>query len=103
MPLELLVLAHVARDHLLDLPGPQQLADALTIDPGIIRNKGQMLRSCLLDRVEQPLGHAAQTEAARCDRHAVEQQTVEHCFSTIISLIAHGSSPSSVWTSQHNS
>jgi hypothetical protein len=32
-----------------------------------------------LDRVDQPLGDAAQAEPAGADRHAVEQQPVERC------------------------
>ncbi len=90
LPLELLVLADIARDHLLDLPGAQQLADALTVDPGIVRGEGQILRARLLDRIEQPLGHAAQAEAAAGDRHAVEQHAVQRGSSIHISLSAHG-------------
>src|SRR3546814_9101841 len=36
LPLEFLVLAHVGRNHLLDLPGPQQLAEAEAVYAGIV-------------------------------------------------------------------
>ena len=77
LPLELLVLADVGGDHLLHLPRAQQLAEPLIVDAGIVRGDGQILDARCDDRVDQPLGNAAQAEAARGDRHAVEQQPVE--------------------------
>ena len=80
LPLELLVLADVGRDHLLHLPGAQQLAEPLIVDAGIVRGDGQVLDPARLDRVDQPLRDAAQAEAARGDGHAVEQQPFERGF-----------------------
>jgi hypothetical protein len=77
LPLELLVLADVGRDHLLDLPRAQQLAEPLIVDPGIVRGDGQVLDPAGDDRVDQPLGNSAQAEPAGGDGHAVEQQPVE--------------------------
>ena len=52
LPLELLVLADVGRDHLLHLSRPQQLADALIVDPGLVRREGEVLDPAGDDRVE---------------------------------------------------
>ncbi|PAV93074.1 hypothetical protein WR25_07417 [Diploscapter pachys] len=51
---ELLVLADVARDHLLDLAAAQQLAEAFAIDAGIVAGDRQILDARGLDRVDQP-------------------------------------------------
>src|SRR5439155_26722632 len=56
LPLELLVLAHVGGDHLADLAGPQELAEPLIVDAGIVRDHRQVLHPRLADRVDQPLG-----------------------------------------------
>jgi hypothetical protein len=86
LPLELLILADVGRDHLLDLPRAQQLAEPFIVDPGIVRGDGEVLDPARLDRVDQPLGDSAQAEAARGDGHAVEQQPVERGFGIGIDL-----------------
>ena len=77
LPLELLVLADIAGDHLLHLLRAQQLAEPLAVDSGIVAGDGQVLDARCLDRVDQPFGDAAQAEAARADRHAVVQQAFE--------------------------
>src|SRR3546814_18398472 len=59
------------------LPCSQQLADSLIVYPGIIAGKGQTLDSAVADRVEQPVGNAAQAKAAAGDQHVVTQQPVE--------------------------
>jgi hypothetical protein len=77
LPLELLVLTDIGSDHLADLAGAQQLAEPLIVDAGIVGDDGQVLDPAVADGVDQPLGNAAQAEAAGADRHAVEQQPVE--------------------------
>src|SRR5205085_118517 len=77
LPLELLVLADVGRDHFLHLARAKQFAEPLIIDARIVRGDGQVLDPARLDRVDQPLGNAAQPEPARGDGHAVAQQSVE--------------------------
>src|SRR5688500_3411541 len=59
LPLELLVLADVGGDHLLHLAGPQELAEALIVDAGIVGRDGEVLDAAVPDRVDQPLRNAA--------------------------------------------
>src|SRR6476619_1490255 len=42
LPFEFLVLADIGRDHLLHLPRAEQLAQTLTVDPGIVAGDGQV-------------------------------------------------------------
>jgi hypothetical protein len=49
LPLELLVLADIGRDHLLDLPGAKQLADAFVVDARVVAREGEANRSGLDD------------------------------------------------------
>ena len=64
LALELLVLADVARDHLLDLARLEQLAEAEAVDAGVVRDDGQVLDARIAQRLDQGLGNAAQAEAA---------------------------------------
>ena len=64
LALELLVLADVARDHLLDLARLEQLAEAEAVDAGVVRDDGQVLDARIAQRLDQRLGNAAQAEAA---------------------------------------
>jgi hypothetical protein len=56
LALELLVLADVRRDHLLDLARLQQLAQAEVVDPGVVGDDREVLAAAGLDRVDQRLG-----------------------------------------------
>src|SRR5205807_2719757 len=71
LPLELRVLADVRRDHLADLPGLQQQAEAPVVDTGVVRDAGQILHPALDERVDEILGDAAEAEAADDERRAV--------------------------------
>src|SRR3546814_2222535 len=64
LPLEFLVLAHVGRNHLLDLPGPQQLAEAEAVYAGIVGDHGQALHAGVAPPGAQSPGDAAQADAA---------------------------------------
>ncbi len=90
---ELLVLANVAGHHLFDLPGAQQLADPLAINPGVVRNKGQILDPRIADRIEQPFRQPAQAKPAARDQHAVLQQAIKRTGGIGINLLSHCSSP----------
>jgi hypothetical protein len=68
---ELLVLADVGRDHLADLLGAQQLADALGVDAGVVAGESQVLDPAVTHRIEQPLWQAAQAETAARDQQAI--------------------------------
>ncbi len=61
---EKLVLAHIGRDHLLDLLGLQQQAEAGAVDAGIVRHDRQIRHAGIPDRLDQRLRDAAQAEAA---------------------------------------
>jgi hypothetical protein len=77
LALELLVLAHVAGDHLLDLARLQQLAQAEAVDARVVRRDGQVLDAAVAQRLDQGLGDAAQAEAADGHELAVGDHALE--------------------------
>ena len=93
LPLELLVLAHIGRDHLLHLPRVQQHAETEAIHTGIVGDDGEVLRALPLYFGDQILGNAAQAETARHDRHSVEQHAVERRLRAGIDLARHAIIP----------
>src|SRR3546814_6066859 len=76
LPLELLVLADIGGDHLPDLPGAEQLAQPLAVDAGVVARDGEVLDPRIADRVDQPLGTAAQAETARSEEPTSEHQSL---------------------------
>src|SRR5471032_2207802 len=64
LPLELLVLADIARDHLLDLLALEKDAEALVVGPAVVGDHRQVLHAFLVNGGDQVLGIAAKTEAA---------------------------------------
>ena len=74
---EFRVLANVRRDHLFDLFGLQQNADAKVVNSRVIGRKCEVFRASVFDSREQKLWNAAQAKAACRDEHAVMQQPVE--------------------------
>ena len=78
LPLELLVLADVGRDHLPDLPRLQQNADAEVVDAGVVADDGEACRAARVQRANEVFGDAAQAEAAHHDRRAVGD--LGHCL-----------------------
>ena len=87
LPLEFLVLADVGRDHLLDLPGLEEDAEAEIVDSGIVGNDGQVLHACVAHRGDQCFGNAAKAKAADGDRHAVLDHVSKCCSSARIDFI----------------
>ena len=77
LPLELLVLADVGRNHLLDLPRLEQHAEAELVDAGVVGNHGEAAHAGFAQREDQVLRDAAQAEAAAHDRHAVAHHAGE--------------------------
>src|SRR3569623_1925691 len=71
LPLEGLVLAHVAGGDLLHLAGVQQQAQSLAVDAAVVRDDRDPLHAAPVKRRDQVLGDAAQAEAAGHQRHAV--------------------------------
>ena len=74
---ELGVLADVGGDHLLDLPGLEQEAEAEVVDAGVVGGDGEVLHTAVADGGDEVLRDAAEAEAAGGDGHAVEEQAVE--------------------------
>ena len=64
LALELLVLSHVARNHLGDLARLKQFAQTKTVDTGVIGNDRQVFHTRRTQCIDQGLGYAAQTKAA---------------------------------------
>src|SRR3546814_19507556 len=62
LALELLVLAHVGRNHLPDLARAQQLAEAEAVDAGVLGDHGQALDARLAQRRDPRLGAATEPE-----------------------------------------
>src|SRR5690606_32889505 len=90
LALELLVLAHVGRNHLPDLPRREQLAEAEAVDARVVRDHRQALRAGVAQRRDQRLGNAAQPEAADREGLAVGHQTVQRRSGVGVDLAARG-------------
>src|SRR5204862_4007906 len=71
LALELLVLAHVGRDHFLDLPRVQKDARAKLVDARVVADDGESLRTAIVKRADQVLVNPTKAEAAHHDRRAV--------------------------------
>src|SRR5690606_29007951 len=84
---EQFVLAHIGRDHLLDLPRIEQQAEACPVDTGIVRDDGEVLHAGVADRHDQRLRNAAEAEAACTDEHAVLQQSGERALRVRIDFL----------------
>ena len=84
---EQLVLAHVGRDHLLDLLGLQQQAEPRAVDACIVGDDGEVLHPGIADRRNQHLGDAAKAEAAGTDQHAVLEHARERRLGVGIDLL----------------
>jgi hypothetical protein len=87
---ELLVLAHVAADHLLDLARVEQLAQAEPVDAGVVADDGEVLDAAVMQRVDQRFRNAAQAEAANGHQLAVLDDTVQRRSGTGIDLVHAG-------------
>lgn len=55
--------ADIRTDHLPDLPRPQQLAESLAVDAGIVAGNRQVLDSRRLDRIDQLFRNTTEPEA----------------------------------------
>ena len=64
LPLEFGVLADVGRDHLADLPRPQQQAEAPVVDAAVVGDDRQVLDAAAHEGRDQVLGDPAEAEAA---------------------------------------
>ena len=71
LPLELLVLAHVRRDHALDLASLEEDPQADIIDAAIVGHHGQILDARVANAVNERRGDAAESETADQQRGAV--------------------------------
>ncbi|MNS76962.1 hypothetical protein D3C72_1105290 [compost metagenome] len=87
LALELLVLAHVGRDHLPDLARGQQQAQAEAIDAGVVGDAGQLLGAAVAQRGNQRLGDAAQAETANGDCLAVADDACKRFCGAGVDLV----------------
>src|SRR5580692_6686997 len=71
LPLELLVLADVARDHLGDLLVAEEDPETKVVDPAVVGNDDEALGPDLAERADAALRDAAQAEAAGQDGRPV--------------------------------
>ena len=71
LPLEFLVLADVGRDHLPDLPRPQQDAGAEIVHAGVVADDGEALRAARVQGANQVFRNAAHAEPAHHDARSV--------------------------------
>src|SRR3546814_19966931 len=83
-------------DHLLDLAGLQQLAETGASDAGIVRHAGEVLGAAVHQGVDQPLGDAAEAEAAAHHHHAVARDALAGGLRVGINFL-HAPLPGSVW------
>src|SRR3989344_4779072 len=77
LALELLVFAHVGRNHLLDLAGFQQLAQAKAIHTCVVGNHGEVLDAGIAQGVDQRFRDATQTETTHSHELAVCNHALE--------------------------
>ena len=84
---EQLVLAHIGRNHLPHLPAFQQHPQAKAVGAGIVGNDGQILHAARPDFRDQAFGIARQAEAARHDRHPVEQQAIKGLRRAVVDFL----------------
>ena len=86
---ELFVLADIGRNHLLDLFGLQQEAQAPAVDAGIVRDNGDALNAAVAQRDDQVLRNAAEAEAAAHHGHAIEGEAPERGLCVRINFVRH--------------
>ena len=86
LPLEGLVFPDVRADHLGDLAGLKQQSQPEIVHPGIVGNGGDACHAGIAQRDDQVFGNAAKTEAARHDRHAVEQEPLQRRLGALVNL-----------------
>jgi hypothetical protein len=87
LALEFLVLADVAGNHLPDLAGFQQLAQAEAINACVVGDHCQILDAAVAQRSDQSLGNATQAEATHSNQLAVGHDALERRVSARINLV----------------
>src|SRR5215208_660704 len=89
---EELVLPDIGRDHLPDLPGLEQEAQARSVHAGVVRDEGEIFRPRIADGEDQRFRYAAQAEASGHDRHAVPDEFGQ-CRSGVWINLVHAALP----------
>src|SRR2546430_383773 len=77
LALELLVLAYIGGDHLLNLARLEEQAHAEIVDARIVADDGKAFDAAADQCLDEILRDPAQPEAARGDRHVVAQHSLE--------------------------
>src|SRR5262245_4159395 len=78
--LERFVLADVGTDMFFDLPGLQKLSEAVSIDSGVVGNRGQVLDAFAGQSLDQFFRNATEPESADHD-HCAVLNIVDRCIS----------------------
>lgn len=77
LALEFLVLAHIGRDHLLDLARLQQLAQTKAIHTGVVRHHGQIFHAAIAQGVNQCFRNTAQAKTADGDQLSISDHALQ--------------------------
>jgi hypothetical protein len=77
LPLEFVVVANVGGDHLADLAGAEQLAQAKAIDACVVADDGQAFFAGVAQGGDQGFRDAAQAEAAHRQGDAVADDAIQ--------------------------
>src|SRR6185312_12295439 len=77
LALELGILADVARDHLADLAGLEQQAQAPAVHAGVVAGNGQVARAGRPESEDECLGDATKAKAANGDEYSVTSESCE--------------------------
>src|SRR5690606_24265653 len=72
-----LVLAHIGRNHLVDLARLQEKPEAAIVDPGIVGDNREVFDARRAQREDQVFRNAAEAEAPGHYAHAVPEEAVE--------------------------
>src|SRR5690606_29902792 len=89
LPLELLVLADVAGDHLADLSRLEQSAEAEAVDAGVVRDHREVLAAGVAQRIDERLGDTTEPEPTDRQQLTVVDQTVQSLRGCGVELV-HG-------------
>jgi hypothetical protein len=89
--LEKPVFADVGADHLFDLTGGEQDAQAKVVDAAVVGDHRQLAGSGRANGGDQIFWNSTQPKSAGHDRHAVAEQAAERLARIIADLCRHGS------------
>ena len=77
LPLKLAVLAHIAGNHLPDLPSFKQKPESPSIHAGVVAGNGKVADASVAQCKNQRLGYAAQAKSADCQQHPIAHNAIQ--------------------------